>query len=549
MTGTTPIIYQKQAGQPNALQSSQTQGYPARDNRALVTAPVTPGVNTVGLQIPQANKLPQTTTQDGPLNFSKLVPSPAEFALGTAAGLILSPLVNHANKDNGTVERFARFVDTKTPGIHHLGQAFDRLLKKPGNQLKKYDWLKNLMMTEALASKGASKDQQARKATQAVKAMENYQLRITLGQLKGYFTDRSTRGQRLKKLYEKLFHTGNNPSDIHLLKPETYRNKDFSAILDNLDQKIKQLSRKKVKTKDEKFILTRLTSAQARIGVLNNQYKPAFSELARMTARLSAQGVGPIGRMIKSFGYTLKQNFSGATLKPTISNDKTSQIAEKAFHPKNIWQKLTHLRGKTMLFVGPAFFGFGIVLASAIHQYNQAKPKEKTAAFSHDLLGIGIANLAGWEIGRRFLNTVGFSRIFGRKASRIIVPKLNWTVAGIATELTAMLLIASKFQAGGEKLSHSIFGKPSPESLGETNTETTSRKPEAKILPQQPKALTGRPLPSTPAIALPTRPLNPFVSTGPQSTSRSIQNNYPKYQTLRPGIINRQDLSGSYATT
>jgi hypothetical protein len=464
---------------------------------------------------------PNNTPGQKPESLLEILPSPREFAMGSVAGLALLPIFNRVNREKGALERLAMFLD-RQPGIHWAGQKMDKAFRLSGHAFLKQDWVRNLTFADAVVPEGASKKMQERASLAAIHRMESYQLAVTMAQLNRYFPDKSgSQGRNLRATYQHLFPGQAGSSSINLLKPETVKNKGFQVVIQDLEGKIKMLSARQNKTRDERFILKRLTATHSRLRGLNGLYKPSFESAAVTTARLSAKGTGFAGRMIKGVGLILQQNFSGATAvggRMGVGANPVTTGGSHAFAQKTVWSGLKQARG----FLLPAIFGLGMILATSIHRYNKAKPGEKKAAFFHDFLGFGVGNLVGWELGRRFLTGVGFSRVFGKQAARIVLPLANWTLGGVATELTAMFLVAGQSQKLLEKVSHVFFGTPSKESLGETE----------ETVPPAPAATTTTGLAASPAQQQASQSVSPVAlsSLTPVAQLKSQSPFKPQFQ-------------------
>ena len=212
-------------------------------------------------------------------------------------------------------------------------------------------------------------------------------------------------------------------------------------------------------TPSEKKLRKALFQLKERLNGIHSRHTPLYEGQAELTAKLSAKGVGPVGRGLASFSHYLQRVFNLSAM-----GGGFKKMAAKAASGRFGW-------GAALMSALMGVFVFGFSFQSA----HKAKDGEKTKTFFHNLFGTGIASLIGWEFGRKLLestqlmgkifrlrNPLGFG--FMKK-----VPVLKYltrlSTAGLGTELLAMFGIGYVVQKVGEKVAHTIFGKPSQESI------------------------------------------------------------------------------------
>ncbi|MEM0952172.1 MAG: hypothetical protein AAGI66_08540 [Cyanobacteria bacterium P01_H01_bin.74] len=472
-------------------------------------------------------------------SLSDILPTPKDLLYSVPVTMVALPLIDFfVSKLTGV----ASFVD-RLPGIQQLGRAFDQTLKNPDHWVHKLPLTKNLMLSEALLpphSQVPDPNDLAFKAEvetavgKTIASMEKQQLGYTLkNQFAPFFNGKSMGASARKAAYDNLYHGAN--AGINLMDPNSYTGKTLEAVHDDLGQKIKIIKEKASQEKptgwlssalsdSEKALLTRLKATKARLSNLMH-YKTIVREQATNTARQSALGIGPVGRAINNLGFLTQQLIGGdingfwqANLPGGIKPDRKTEISVfktlSSGGPAALVKKLPALIGKYSI---PLIAGV-VTFASSLHSADKAKPGEKKAAFFEDLLGGQIAAVIGWSFGKRVLNAVGFTRIFGRMANRIIIPGLNATVGGVATELMALFYIGGKFQAVGEKVSHLLFGKPT--SKEDAQTVTSQENLNSRNLTQQPTPLSAslpllRPSKQNGDNAIPKQAFSPYLPQTP----------------------------------
>lgn len=237
-----------------------------------------------------------------------------------------------------------------------------------------------------------------------------------------------------------------------------------AGALNELNRQFRYLDSKKHigdgLSKEEKRLHRELYHIKERISGIDKLYTPLYRSQAKQTAQLSAEGVGPVGRTVRSFANYMQRIFRG----DTMWLGKKSEEAGKG-----ILNQINHHLGPFVmpLFMGATIFGFSFQSAK------NAQPGEKKQAFFHNLLGSQIFNFIGWEFGRKLLNSCEFgTKVFRGFAAKTLpgflkkIPLLgSATLGGFGTEIVAMLVFGGLFQKVGEKLSHMIFGKPSQASI------------------------------------------------------------------------------------
>jgi hypothetical protein len=97
-----------------------------------------------------------------------------------------------------------------------------------------------------------------------------------------------------------------------------------------------------------------------------------------------------------------------------------------------------------------------------------AEPGDKVAAFFYNLLGFGLGNFVGWEIGKQILNrteiimkllpNIGAKHLLGPLKFLPLLGRI--TIGGFITEIIAMFILSKPFEMAGEWIANLIFGKP-----------------------------------------------------------------------------------------
>lgn len=458
-----------------------------------------------------------------------ILPGPKELAIGAVGGVVTaSALAASVGTDNfnGPLTKFAQKLDSWI-GPNHLSRWMQKQYKHAAGR----GGLREVTHhAAATMPKGGNWQLEAQNA---VKAMEQRHVKMVMENFPKRFN--SKQDDALRKAYQQFIekdaekiaaaynaHVDKNfANKIEGLTENTQAYKDTVAghkarILDKKEQlfdfskkdakwlkqadnltfdkslnqvkaQVHYLEKVKEKlTPDEKKILERLRGFKERVGGLRNHYKPGYEAQARLTAKLAAEGTGPVGRTIAMGGQYLQRIFNGDTMR----------MGGKGFFGS---------------LLGPAMAG-GFIFGQSIQKASKAQKGEKTETFFHDLLGTGISNFVGWELGRKWLNSSGvMPKVLGRFATKrpfdnvigghlpIVGERFgklvgnplvktfgeNWftkgvrgllgtglggltarlTLGGLATEIAAMLVFGTIFQKVGEGISHLIFGRPSKESL------------------------------------------------------------------------------------
>lgn len=454
--------------------------------------PAIPGVDPQMMQQAQQSLAnPNGGDVNGVGAMSNLFPGPKELGMGAAAGVGTAfgfgLLDQHKVFDTG-----AEWLD-KIPGAKTLGAKSEKWLQdrmansKPRNQQR----LREFFLTDAVVPKGSSEQKINSTIKSTVDQMEREHLKPIVERFSNGFTHKKTEAEtkEMKAAYEKLVKDlgGKHPN---FLDEKSWKDMTIRTIEANpqksipeelaahhyLTKQFEHLDAKKGKNKAEQALHKLLRQTKESAGSISELYSPLYESQAKLTAELSAKGVGPVGRTFRSFTNYLHRIFRGDTM----------GMGAKGFLAK----------GMGML--GPALMG-AFVFGFSFQSAKNAKDGENIQAFFHNLLGQQIFNFIGWEFGRKLLNAVGFRNILGRFAKKTPLALLRHipmiggliggaTLGGIATELAAMIVFGGIMQKVGEKISHAIFGKPSQASIdGKGNTPSQNGQvPGQGQNPQQP---------------------------------------------------------------
>jgi hypothetical protein len=463
-----------------------------------------------------------------------IVPGPREAAIGAAAGLGtaygLAALMG-PNYD-GAIPVAAQWLDNLA-WIRKLTDWTGARYQEWGG---KHPWLREAFLTTAASAPKGSKDWQ-RYAEDAVSQMEKRHIEMVMKKLPNRFNENLKKAyensylnakkadiikeynehvkknfaKKVKSLkpdnidYQEALKALENGRDARLLKKDdalfNFAKKDAEWLkhADNLtfDTTLKQAKAQmhyleNVADKlspEENQILQRLRGVKQRIIGLQGHYKPAYEAQAKLTAKMAADGVGPVGQLLALSGQYLQRIFNGDTLSTGS-------------------QKLLGIIDINPSMFGPIMAG-GFIFGMSAQKATNAKEGEKTKTFFHDFFGTGIANFVGWELGRKWLNSSGiihkvfgrfgtkrpfdnpigsrlpiFGERFGKGVQKLLGGNSRFaktmgtvmgkglggffaglTLGGLATELIAMFAFGGAFQFVGEKIAHGIFGKPSQESI------------------------------------------------------------------------------------
>lgn len=483
-----------------------------------------------------------------------ILPGPKELAIGAVGGVITaSALAASVGTDNfnGPLTKFAQWID-KVRGVRHLSQWMDKQYKHAAGK----GGLREVTHYTAAVKTPLTNDPKVweKYAHQTVTEMENRQVKMVMEDFPKRFNSKKN-DDALRKSYQKFLkddadhiieaynkHVQNNFSnkinglpvntedyakvvngrDARLLTNKNFfdfsdtkaawlkspDNLTFDKSLNQVKAQIHYLENVKEKlTPDEKKILQKLRGFKESVSGVRSHFKPGYEAQARLTAKLAADGTGPVGRTIAMGGQYLQRIFNGDTMR----------MGGKGFFGS---------------LLGPAMAG-GFIFGQSIQKASKAQKGEKTETFFHDFFGTGISNFVGWELGRKWLNAAGakkkilgrFSTIrpfdnvvgghlpivgerFGKLVGNPLVKTFGenfftkgvrgilgtglggfaarLSLGGLATEIVAMLVFGTAFQKVGEGISHLIFGKPSKESLeGKTKQAQKQQEQAAQAMQKQ----------------------------------------------------------------
>jgi hypothetical protein len=238
---------------------------------------------------------------------------------------------------------------------------------------------------------------------------------------------------------------------------------DFHRIVDNLHAKIDFLEDKKKVTNgklsnEEAKLLYSMKGFRDRLqGGVKEFLGSSYRDKALLQARMRKAELGPIGRAyVLAFSH-LRSIFGGETMTGGLMN-KAERLGKG---------------GLPQIILG-SLFGAAFIIGPAIHAANEAKPGEKKASFFENFIGFGIFNMAGWELGRHFMDSTKLvERGLGRHSLKHPLGFMRFlpgvghffgtiTLAGFVAELSAMFIFGAGFEQLGNWVSHKLFGKPSP---------------------------------------------------------------------------------------
>lgn len=363
-------------------------------------------------------------TQDSSEKKPKSMPlaeTAAYGVLGAAAGIGAGRVIETADAPDGFFNKALQKI-YGLPGVSRFSDALNS--KAELNNSKVPAWLKELSLSTAVVPKGASPEVQQKAINDAIRVMERNQLKDLMP---GF--QKTLSQPQLQQGMSKL-------SGIDLLDKAAWEKHSFDALNTDLNAKIEQLG--KATNPAEKKLKSHLIGLRASLA---GSHADTSRHLIRQTAKLSSEGVGPVGRFFRSFGTYFNRmiNADSLTGAPIGSGSALN-------------------KGVKML--GPGLMG-AFTLVPAIQGAKEAKEGEKTSAFFRNFIGFGVANALGFEFGKRVIRASGMpNKLLGRYAHKVVVPFFRITAGRFAAGLGAMFLIAPVFQKAGEKLSDSIFGKP-----------------------------------------------------------------------------------------
>ncbi len=453
-------------GQPSVLPNNTLRG------GASATAPVgmMPATGAfTGVDPAMMAAAQQSLANPDAGDVNTILPSPKALGEGALAGGAVALGMNFLTQKD-VFNTGARWLD-KMPGAQWLGQRLDKLK----SYADKHGSFKEFLMPDAhLPSHSPQAD--IDKAIQAsMQYMEQNQLKNVLGPYQKQFIKQCEKSNALKTAYEKLLReTGHSQTGKYLVAVAkdnpVHSSATLAGVVQNLDQQMNHLKELPNKTKEQKALYKTLRHMKERVSGIKELYKPLYESQVHLTAKLSAEGVGPVGRCFAGFTNYIQRIFNGTTMRITAEKEATQAAGE------NLAQKGWGLAKKA---VGPLLAGV-MIFGLSFHAAHNAQDGEKKKTFFHNLLGSQIFNFIGWEFGRKMLNSFQFgSKVFGRAAGKTLpgflskIPLVGGiTLAGLGTELVAMFLFGSMFQKVGEKISGAIFGRPSQASIdGKRNNQ------------------------------------------------------------------------------
>lgn len=246
---------------------------------------------------------------------------------------------------------------------------------------------------------------------------------------------------------------------------------NFNPIVDGLHAKIEFLEKRKKELeaassklgKEDAKLLYSLKGLRDRLhGGVKEFLGSTYRDKALLQTQMREAKLGPIGRAyVLAFSH-LRSIFGGETMTRGLVT-KTEEAAKGG------------LKGRLPGMILGSLIGAAFIIGPAIHAGNEAKPGEKKASFFENFIGFGIFNMAGWELGRHFMDsTKVVERALGRHSLKHPLGLLSFlpgpvgrffggiSLAGFVTELSAMFIFGAGFEQLGNWFSHKLFGKPSP---------------------------------------------------------------------------------------
>jgi hypothetical protein len=470
-------------GQPlpamQPVSQSQPLPMPGFANSAI-TPPLQPGATQhtaiPGVDPQMMNAAQQSLANPNGGDMNTVFPGPKALALGAGTGIGVALGMDCLNR-NDVFHKIARVLD-KVPGSDLLRGKIDPYLQagsKKSEWIAKHKWLNEFLMPEAHLPPNTPEHLQTEAVQRTMHAMEQNQINGVLGAYQARFQKQPV---QLKGAYNETLaalkdkgHNAHNYLEAVGEKQPVHAQANFKTVVTDLEAQIKHLKALPEKTKEQKALQKTLYNVKERISGIDNWYKPLYESQVGLTAKLSAEGVGPVGRSFAGFANYVQRIFNGSTM--GMSGKAAEKTAGQAAKKTGIFQQagkfISENAGKILgpVAMGATIFGFSFQAA------HNAKDGEKNKTFFHNLLGSQIFNFIGWEFGRKALNSMQVgTKVFGRIAGKTLpgflskIPILgSITLAGFGTEIAAMLIFGSLFQKVGEKISGAIFGKPSQASI------------------------------------------------------------------------------------
>jgi|GEM_PF-5261742 len=323
----------------------------------------------------------------------KTLPGPMDMVKGAGLGAVVGmgfygltqPWELWGKKLN-SFEHIARVADDATGG-QWVKQRVDPFL-----QNLEHPALREFFMSDAIFTQGADQKTINNAVRSTVDKMERRKLEPILKIFQSRLKNEH------KQLYkEVLKECGHDQSHWNLAEGKPWE-KHVIRTVDNtpganhiLEEQLNRLVKMpQYNSKEGRALYNSMREAlHAGTESYMQHYTPLYESTAKLTAEMSARGIGPVGRGIRSFTNGLQRIFTGETMGWAAS------------------------QGSKLLSPAPIMIG-GMILAFPFKAAKDAPHGEKTKAFFQNLMGSQIFNLIGWDVGRRILNAVDARRIFGR---------------------------------------------------------------------------------------------------------------------------------------
>jgi hypothetical protein len=179
-----------------------------------------------------------------------------------------------------------------------------------------------------------------------------------------------------------------------------------------------------------------LDGLQKRLTVgLQEQYIHPYRQLHRL---FRTHGLQPIGSLLFGMGYLLRRVLGGMAGSSALPG-----------------------KGGMGGWLAP-FIAGTVIFGPAVEAWKQAEPGERTRGFWQGLLGKGLGNWVGWELGLLWLNqTQAVTKLLnGIRPGLAVAPTLFGlsTFGRVLTEALAIFVVAPWFERAGQLLAKGVLG-------------------------------------------------------------------------------------------
>lgn len=374
------------------------------------------------------------------------------LVLGPALGIAFSEGIS-AFQNKGLLPT-AQFIE-RIPGVKSLGNAIDKRLGANKTPVSKASRME--LYRRSVLGKLDGKDAEHLMVRDTVGYMDSHLPSKVMKKLNGATTVQEatailesekrrwafTKPSESASLRSALKETSNVPNSVKsALRGSNNLTQARQAVrqLSAADRRIANEVLSKAKSHTN--VVKHMDNLKHRLTGLDHVYLQELKRNQGIVKNLEKKGVGFFGRGIAKVSNVLREVAGAQSMLGGLGKS-----------------------GMMERFIGPALNG-AMTFGAAFSAYRDAPEGEKTKAFMHEFLGIGIFNFAGWIVAKNLLNktqavqhlakALGFKNGF-RTIMRI---PMRTSVIGLATELLAGFVMAGWFQKVGEWMSHKIFGKP-----------------------------------------------------------------------------------------